>query len=734
MDTQRFAQVFPLGTHLCREPMPPMTELKRDMQIMQQQGFNLIKLQEQWMSDEPVEGQLDLSKYEELIEYAGHLDMGVYLGLTCEQAPSWLWRKHPGCRTVGRNGLPVVYEAQIPLPADGKPGPCFDDPGAMADQLRFIRQLVNLLSKYENIVLWNTWQEVGYWSESLVGQSTCYCENSLAAFRSWLQGKYGDLDTLNRKWNMRYRDWNDVQPNRHGGRSCCPQDIEWGYFQDNVRVSNTLRARAETIRDADPWHRPVFAHKGSVNIGSGQDWIYARCQDFLGSSAYPAWGALAHWDDGAVGSDGTHDRHTALLAEMWNGVALKYDYVRSCNPAGSPVYAAEFQGGPVSTSFHKGRVPDAADMRRWMLTAIGSGVSAISFWVTRAEIAADELNGFSLLDSEGDDTERLTEAARIGCALNQHADLFGTATTPRSDVAIVVDETNYQVCNLLGKASEHLPYSVRGWHRLLWDCGISVDFIEAGQLAQGTAAAYKALVLAFPLSMAEATAEQLSAYVAQGGHLISDACPGRVSPMGFASRGELSPAMRKLFGVRQTSLTMVREPAGGSRWSPVERTWGEYIDASMLNGIGVMSGESLRANVYVETFSNTESDVFLAHNGVPVGVVKHTGKGSAWLLGTFAGHNGTAYRDEQSARFVKLLMAQCGVSPAHDGQLLLRKRVLPHKQAWVFTNPTPADVSEWVNTAGWDVEDLLGEALVRRADDVLIDVPSLDVRVLLLNR
>jgi hypothetical protein len=58
-----------------------------------------------------------------------------------------------------------------------------------------------------------------------------------------------------------------------------------------------------------------------------------------------------------------------LLAEMWNGVALNYDHVRSCNRRGRPVWAAEFQGGPVSTDLHKGRVPFSDDVRRWMLTA-----------------------------------------------------------------------------------------------------------------------------------------------------------------------------------------------------------------------------------------------------------------------------------------------------------------------------------------------------------------------------
>jgi beta-galactosidase len=729
-------KVFPLGSHLCREPMPPMSELKRDMENLKRHGFNLVKLQEQWMADEPLEGQYDFSRYEELIEHAAGLDMGVYLGLTCEQAPGWLWRKYPDCRMVGRNGLPIAYEAPSPLPADGKPGPCYDHPGAMADQVRFIRALVRCLGRYENVVVWNTWQEVGYWAERLVGQDVCYCPHTLDHWRRWLRERYGDLDGLNRAWNSRYGDWAYVLPNRVAlGRFALPQDVDWRYFMDNVQVAHVLRARAEAIRGEDPLRRPVFAHKGGPIIGSGQDWTYARCQDFLGSSAYPAWSPFQSWDDGA-----NVDRHTALLAEMCGEVALRYDYIRSCNVRGAPVWAAEFQGGPVSTFTHKGRVPSPEDIRRWMLTAMASGVTALSFWVTRAEIAAAEVNGFSLLDSVGESTPRYEEAARIGRALNRHADLFAQSSWPGAQVAIGVDEWNYQFCQSLLQGGEHLPYSVRGWHRLLWEAGIAVDFLEASELEASDpdapyVDAYRAIVLPFPLSMSEEAAVKLARYVRGGGSLISEACPGRLDEHGYARRGELSPTMSELFGVRQRSLTMVAEPNSGRRWSPTPRTWGEYLPPAMLEGTGRLDGFEVRANAYVETFEPREAEVCLRYGDEAAGTVRSVGGGRAWLLGTYVGHNGTAYRDERTGAFVRALLAQCGVTPAHEGRLLLRKRVAPDKEAWLFTNPTEGAVTERVDVAGWSVVgDLLGEPLLREGDWVELVVDSLDVRALILER
>ena len=733
MDTTRFARVFSLGSHLCREPMPPMAELKRDMELLQRQGFNLIKLQEHWMIDEPREGEYDFSRYEELIEHAAGLDLGVYLGLTCEQAPSWLYRKHVDCRMVGRNGLPVAYQAQTTLPGDGKPGPCYDHPGARSDMLRFITRLVGVLGRFENLVVWNTWQEIGYWAEGSAGQHVCYCPHSLAHYRRWLQESYGDLDALNRAWNSRYAEWDDIVPERCVPSQPWMQDIEFRRFMDTGQIPAILRARAQAVRAADPRGRPVFAHKGGPLIGSGQDWVYARCQDFLGSSCYPSWSPMQSWDDDSARP---FERHKALLAETWNGVALRYDYIRGANPPGRPIWAAEFQGGPVSTGFHKGRVPSPEDIRRWMLTAVGSGISALSFWVTRAEIAAAECNGFSLLDSSGDSTPRLDEAGRVGRALQRFPELFGQPTLAKAPVAILVNERNHQFCNVFPQAVGQVGYATRGWYRRLWDASIPVDFVEVSELDEPYAWSYPVLVVPFPLALSEAVAAQLAAYVAQGGHLVCEACPGRISENAYCNRGELSPTLAALFGVRQSGLTLVREPNGGGRWSPPERTWGEYLEPASLCGTGALAGQHLRAHLYVQTFvPDPDAAACLLHGAAVAGVVRRHGRGQAWLLGTFAGIGGTAYRDAESAACLLEILRQCGVTSEAAGRLLRRRRVAAGREAWVLTNPHAEPVSERLDVRGWDrVTDLLGAPCRRAGDSLELEVAALDVRVLVLER
>ncbi len=155
----------------------------------------------------------------------------------------------------------------------------------------------------------------------------------------------------------------------------------------------------------------------------------------------------------------------------------------------------------------------------------------------------------------------------------------------------------------------------------------------------------------------------------------------------------------------------------------------------MLRETGVLEGTQVRANLYVETFEPTTAAPVLLHGSQTAGCLNRVGEGTAILLGTFVGHNGTAYRNPGTAEFVRTLTGLCWVAPEHPGQLLLRKRVGRGAEAWVFTNPTDGEMTEEIDVSGYqDVRDLLGEAPDRTGDTVTLTVAGLDVRVLVVRK
>ena len=232
---------------------------------------------------------------------------------------------------------------------------------------------------------------------------------------------------------------------------------------------------------------------------------------------------------------------------------------------------------------------------------------------------------------------------------------------------------------------------------------------------------------ALPAIAVEESAEKLGAYVYTGGALISEAAPGRFDEHGIIRRGELSPVMSNLFGVRQAGLSMIREPGGRTqRWMPEERGWGEFLEPGTLDGAGPLNGQSVPANLYVQTFECQGSQPVLKYNSRAAGTFRVGVRGMAWLIGTCVGHSALAHRGPQTPAFVRQLLELCRVKPAHGGSLLLSKRAAGGKQAWFLTNPADEPVTETIDVGEAGVEDLLGEAFERSGSRVTLTVARLD--------
>jgi hypothetical protein len=358
------------------------------------------------------------------------------------------------------------------------------------------------------------------------------------------------------------------------------------------------------------------------------------------------------------------------------------------------------------------------------------GVSAISFWVTRAEIVAQENNGFSLLDSRGVTTERYEEASRIGKLLRTNSDLFAHPTRQKAKVGIIINEDNYQFCRSFYGTERHLYNSIRGWYHILWRSGYPVDFVIIDEIEAKTAGQYKALILPFPLELSDKFALQLKDYVSAGGNLICEGAAGRISENSLAVRGEMSPVIAEMAGVQQKSFIVVREPDNEQRWTPRERTWGEFAPVTYLEGIGEFEGFKTLANYYLQTFECLGgTPVFKA--GDDVAACENTmGKGKIWLLGTFIGHNGTAYFTPSILELGDKFMKLSGVEAQKIGNLLVQKRISGEKEAWIITNPTQEDVTESFDISAMkNPEVLIGDKWEIKNNMAKITVNSLDIIV-----
>ena len=724
-----FGGRFPLGTHVYREPCLDLEGVLADLPLLKGLGFNMIKIQEHWSTDEPEEGRYEFGRVDRLIARAGEVGLGVYLGLTMEQAPTWLWRKYPDCHLVGADGRSNMQPTQYTIPMDGKPGPCWDHPGARAAAERFIAELARILGRHDNIWAWNTFQEIGFWPNEAGVTGFCYCPHTLARFREWLCERYGTLVALNAAWQLNHAGWEDVEPPRR--QEPVAPFIDWRYFMDDVTLTRNLEFKTAALRAHDPLRRPVFSHADTPRIGSGAEWRWARAADFFGTSNYPTWNNGQLWDDPVM------DEAGARRNELWEEMMMCTDLARANNGRDRALWGAEFQGGPIVTSLHISRTPTAADLRRWMLAGLACGMTGISFWNHRPERFWKEGNGFSLLDHHGEHTERMAAASEIGRAIQGHARFFSQSQPPRAQVALLVNEDLYhffQACN--GDVHFHYMYNLRGWYARLWRAGIPVDFVDAADVSAGELQHYRAAILCMPLALDKNWFAHLIEFVKSGGTLISEACPGRYDRLGWTTRAQMVDGAETLFGAAHAGLTLVHEPKRPGRWMPPERRFGEFEPCTMLQGAGKFQGSKVLANFWLQTLRPlTAEPLLLAGERVAATRQRH-GEGQAILLGSFPGLSAMAYRsaDGDTDEFLQRLLADAKVEPDCCGRLLRRRRQLEDEHAWFFVNPGADVCEETVALEGLRVcGDLTGDSIVAdNGDRVTLRVPGGNVSCLLL--
>jgi len=698
--------VFPYGTHIYREPPLPMEQLEKDLPLLKRLGFTMVKIQESWSTDERKEGEIDLSRTARLVADARQNGLVIYYGITMEQAPAWLWRKFPDARMQWENGEPLTDPTQYLLPNDGKPGPCWNHPGARAAATRFIEAVGREIGKHDNILVWNVWQEVAL--DTHPGHlGLCYCPNTVAAFQTWLRAKYESLDSMNRYWRTAYGAWEEIDPPRRFTK--VPSMVDWRYFMENVYLADALRFKAEAFRRSDPGQRRILAHTGSPRYGGSGDWRLARSVDVYGSSAYPGWG---EYQDPELSND---ERVLKSSAASVNG----------------EFWDAELQGGRAGGGISPGRVPDARDIRRWVFAALAGGARGICFWNHRTEPFWDEGYGFGLMELRGGETDRAREAGRIATAISERAaDVLGRGSVPRAEAAILIDEDLWNFASASGQElKDAFVANLRGVHQALWLEGVPLDFLDTRDLAS-PGNQYKALIFPLPLALGPDVSANLVSFVRSGGTLISGACPGRFDRYGFGMPGEMPDALAELFGIEHRQLISL----SGRKPHPSQNTVTPSDAGPLtLTGAGEFAGARLKPAFYLQYLEARSAKPILMYGDQVVGTANRFGSGRAILIGTLPGSAVFEGSAPENQALLNALISASGVRPDRAGRLIRRRRALGGKAAWFLLNPTREAVEEDISTDKYtEVHDLFDGPLTLRGGRVRVRVNPMDIACLVL--
>jgi beta-galactosidase len=492
-----------LAAQYYRPPFPDRKFWNEDLDAMKAAGLNTVQLWALWSWVEAHPGIFDFSDYDELVEAAGKRGLKVVLSTCAELHPSWIHRVVPDSAMIDHRGNRVISTNRGETHQGLTPGGCTDNPAVRERMRAFLDAVAARYAGCEHLAGWDCWNELRWnmQADALV----CFCPHTLAAFREWLAGKYGDLDGLNRAWKRRYDSWDDVWPGKLPARPYTEM-MEFEAFLQ-WRIARHMRFRVETIRKHDARHlisahgsQPSFMMAGDADnhaMNRGNDFDLAPVLDGLGCSHFPFWSKIRDEDFG-----------------------VRLEATRSA-AAGKVLWVSELQGGSARQGFSVYPSVSARPQQRWVWNGYARGAKAVIFWCWRDEEFGRESSGYGIAGLDGLAPERLKALSTTAAIVRAHNSLLEAYRPDPAAAGVWFDANAYNLEWAQDGTALRARAGLKGWMTAFERISVAYDLVDGGHL--DSLDRLRLLVMPFSLVVPEQAARRIAAWVRKGGTLIAEA-------------------------------------------------------------------------------------------------------------------------------------------------------------------------------------------------------------------
>ncbi len=431
---------------------------EQDAQLMREAGVNFVSVGIfSWGLLEPTPGAFDFGWLDRVLDRMHAAGVRVDLATATASPPTWMSRLHPETLPVDRDGRRLWHGSRQTW--------CPSSPVYRDLSMRLVDRLATRYAEHPALAMWHVGNELGNHNVH------CFCDVSAAAFREWLQERYGagdaGLEALNDSWgttfwSQHYADWADVLPPRRTATHPNPtQELDfWRFSSDAVLATFT--------RERDLLHRvtpdvPVTTNFMAMAHTRGMDyWRWAGEQDIVSNDHY---------------LDGRLERPRVELS--WSADVTRNLAARSAGGTagpGTPWLLMEHSTSAVNwqpVNFAKA----PGELARTSLAHLARGADGIAYFQWRASLAGAEKFHSALVPHAGTDTKVWREVVALGGLLSRLSDVRGTAVKAR--VAVVFDWQAQWASGLNGHPTVLFDYDREGqeWYAAFWDAGITVDVV-----------------------------------------------------------------------------------------------------------------------------------------------------------------------------------------------------------------------------------------------------------------
>lgn len=530
-----------------------------------------------WAQLQPAPGPFDFSRLDRIIELLHSAGIRVNLGTGTSSPPPWLARVHP-------ETLPQAADGTIAWPG-GRQAWCPSSRVFREQALALVTAMAERYGDHPAVALWHVSNELG------CHNALCYCDVSAAAFRVWLENRYGTLDALNAAWgtafwSQRVGDWADVLPPRATRSAANPaQALDFARFSSD-ELLDYYRAEAEVLR----------AHSSAPVTTNLMVTAHISTQDYF------SWAA----DLDLIANDHYLDhRLPDPLAEL----AFSADLTRGL-AAGDAWMLMETSTSAVSWQ-PVNHAKREGELLRTVLGHVARGADSICFFQWRASQRGAEKFHSALLPHGGIDNAGWAQSLELSAALDRLSPIVGSTVETRAAMVFSwpswwAAEGESQPTSLL----RYLPEAHR-YHRALRALGVTVDMVAPGSSLDG----YDLVIVPTLYSVTDADAEVIAKAAERGVTVLITPFSGIVDESDAIRTGSYPGAFRDLLGLvidefrplAVDETVTLASKARGSIWS---------------ESIVVRDAET------VDTFTDGPAA------GSPAVTRRTVGSGAAWYLAT----------------------------------------------------------------------------------------------------
>ncbi len=593
----------------------PVSVRLEDLELMQEAGVNFLSVGIfSWALLEPVEGQYDFGWLDEVLDNLAGIGVKVALATATAAPPAWLVRKHPEI---------------LPVTADGTvlgPGSRRHYTPSSAAYRRYATGITRVLAeRYKDhpaLALWHVDNELG------CHISEFYGAEDAAAFRSWLERRYGTIGALNASWgtafwSQNYASFEEILPPSVAPSTLNPgQQLDFQRF-NSWALMDYYRELVAVLREVTPGV-PCTTNLMASSATKSMDYFnWAKDLDVIANDHY------------LVAADPERHIELAFSADLTRGIA-----------GGDPWILMEHSTSAVNWQpRNQPKMP--GEMLRNSLAHVGRGADAVMFFQWRQSFAGSEKFHSAMVPHGGRETRVWREVVDLGAALKLLEPVRGSRVESRA--AIVFDYEAWWASEIDSKPSIDVKYLdlLRAFHRSLLLKGVSVDIVHPSAPLEG----YDLVLVCTLYAVSDADAANIAAAASAGATVLVSYFSGIADPQDHIRLGGYPGAFRDLLGVRVEEFHPL---LAGSQLKlddgTVSSVWSEHVHLAGAEAVQAFTESLLE--------------------GVPALTRRSVGSGAAWYLATFPDRDGID-------ALVDRLLAESGVSPlasADAGVELVRRR------------------------------------------------------------